>query len=93
MSSSRTKGRISSFVHRDTPPLARPPTGGDATKALLDSLQAQGIEVVDELEYLVPAGVVKSGRWEGMAIITKPGGFGGEDVFLKAVNYLRENKK
>ncbi len=67
-------------------------TGGDTAKALLDSLQAQGIEVVDELEFLVPVGVVKGGRWEGMTIITKTGGFGGEDVFLKAVNYLRGNK-
>jgi len=34
-------------------------TGGDTAKALLDSLQAQGIEVVDELEPLVPAGIIR----------------------------------
>lgn len=62
--------------------------GGDTARALLDSLQAHGIEAIDELEPLVPVGIIRGGEGKGMLIITKTGGFGGEDVFLKAVSYL-----
>ena len=68
-------------------------TGGDTAMALLESLNANTIEIVDELEPLVPVGIIKGGRWEGMVIITKTGGFGGEDVFLKAVNYLEKRSR
>ena len=61
--------------------------------ALLKCLDAQTIEIVDELEPFVPVGVVKGSRWEGMNIITKAGGFGEEGVFLKAVNYLTQRSR
>ena len=68
-------------------------TGGDTAMALLKCLDAQTIEIVDELEPFVPVGVVKGSRWEGMNIITKAGGFGEEGVFLKAVNYLTQRSR
>jgi len=30
--------------------------------------------------------------YEGMIVITKTGGFGGKDVFLKAVDYINRNR-
>jgi len=60
--------------------------------SLLDALSARELEIIDELEPLVPIGVIKGGKWEGMIVITKTGGFGGEDVFLKAVDYINRNR-
>lgn len=67
-------------------------SGGDTAMSLLDALSARELEIIDELEPLVPIGVIKGGKWEGMIVITKTGGFGGEDVFLKAVDYINRNR-
>jgi len=63
-------------------------TGGDTATELLNSLQTQTMEIIGELEPLVPIGIIRGGKREGLPIITKTGGFGTDEVFLKAVNYL-----
>jgi len=64
-------------------------SGGDTAITLLESLEALALEIIDEVAPLVPVGIIKGGRREGMVIITKTGGFGEENVFLKALDYLR----
>jgi len=34
-------------------------------------------------------GVLRGGPFDGLSVITKAGGFGEEDVLIKAVKYLR----
>ncbi len=68
-------------------------TGGDTAMALLDVLCTQSLEIVGEVEPFVPIGIVRGGKWEGMVIITKTGGFGREDVFLKALDYLDKRSR
>ncbi len=68
-------------------------TGGDTAMALLDVLHTQSVEIVGEVESFVPIGIMKGGKWEGMVIITKTGGFGTEDVFFKALNYLDKRSR
>jgi len=68
-------------------------TGGDTAMALLESLNAHTVEIIDDVEPLVPVGVIKEGRWKGLTIITKTGGFGKENVFLKALNYLKKKSR
>jgi len=65
-------------------------TGGDTAMALLENLEAEGIEIIDEIEPFIPVGIIHGGKAEGKAIITKTGGFGQDDVFLKAVKYLKK---
>jgi len=67
-------------------------TGGSTAMAFLISLDVNKIEIVDELEPLIPVGVIRSSKRERMHIITKTGGFGSEDVFLKAVEYLKRKR-
>jgi len=68
-------------------------TGGDTAMALLESLGANTVEIIDELESLLPVGVIRDGEWEGMILVTKTGGFGTEGIFLKALDYLKRQKE
>lgn len=68
-------------------------TGGDTATALLEYLHVKGIEVIEELEPLVPVSIMRGGVGNGKIVITKTGGFGTKDVFVKAVNYLDKRSK
>jgi len=67
-------------------------TGGDTARAVLVALDAHGIELADEVLPGMPAGQIIGGRLDGVAVITKAGGFGPPDALMTAVRYLREEK-
>lgn len=64
-------------------------TGGSVSSAIIHDLKAMGVEIKKQLVPLVPLGTLKGGPFDGLSVITKAGGFGEEDVLIKAVKYLR----
>ena len=58
-------------------------SGGDTAESVLGAMGAQGIRLVGELASGVPWGYVRGGAWEGMPVVTKPGGFGAPDTLVR----------
>ncbi|OZI24340.1 hypothetical protein CAL18_10635 [Bordetella genomosp. 7] len=67
-------------------------TGGDGASAVLAALQAGGIALVDEVMGGVPLGTLTGGRAAGLPIVTKAGGFGTDDVLIRAARAVRERR-
>jgi D-threonate/D-erythronate kinase len=64
-------------------------TGGDTARALLAALEASAIEVLGEILPGVALGRIDcNGRQ--ITLVTKAGGFGGEDLFAQISKLLRE---
>jgi uncharacterized protein YgbK (DUF1537 family) len=64
-------------------------TGGDGARGLVDALDATGIDLRDEVMTGVPIGTLVGGPAHGLAVVTKAGGFGGEDALVEAVQSIR----
>ncbi|CAM3758227.1 D-threonate kinase [Bordetella tumulicola] len=67
-------------------------TGGDGASAVLAALQAGGIALVDEVTGGVPLGTLTGGPAAGLPIVTKAGGFGTDDVLIRAARAVRERR-
>nr|WP_202109329.1 MULTISPECIES: D-threonate kinase [unclassified Bordetella] len=67
-------------------------TGGDGASAVLNDLQAGGIALVDEVTGGVPLGTLTGGPAAGLPIVTKAGGFGTDDVLIRAARAVRERR-
>jgi len=64
-------------------------TGGDGARAVVDGLQATGIDLRAEVVPSVPIGTLIGGSSDGLPIVTKAGGFGDDDTLLRAVEAIR----
>jgi uncharacterized protein YgbK (DUF1537 family) len=64
-------------------------TGGDGARGLVDALDATGIDLRDEVMTGVPIGTLIGGPANGLAVVTKAGGFGDEDALVEAVQSVR----
>jgi uncharacterized protein YgbK (DUF1537 family) len=64
-------------------------TGGDTSMQICESLKAQGIELIDEIEPGIPIGKIVGGDADGILIVTKSGGFGTDNVFIKIMEYMK----
>lgn len=67
-------------------------TGGDGARSVLVALQASGIALVDEVMGGVPLGTLTGGTAAGLPVVTKAGGFGTEDVLVRAVRAIRDRR-
>ncbi|KXJ66723.1 hypothetical protein AXY46_10285 [Achromobacter xylosoxidans] len=67
-------------------------TGGDGARSVLLALQANGIALVDEVMGGVPLGTLTGGTAAGLPVVTKAGGFGIEDVLVRAVRAIRDRR-
>lgn len=67
-------------------------TGGDGARSVLLALQANGISLVDEVMGGVPLGTLTGGTAAGLPVVTKAGGFGTEDVLVRAVRAIRDRR-
>ena len=63
-------------------------TGGDVAEAVLQALEADGIEVLDEALPLAAVGVVKGGPHSGLPILTKGGLVGGPGAAVVCLDHL-----
>lgn len=63
-------------------------TGGDVAEAVLQALEADGIEVLDEALPLAAVGVLKGGPHSGLPILTKGGLVGGPGAAVVCLDHL-----
>lgn len=62
-------------------------TGGDTAAMVLRALGAEAIEIAGEMTVGIPWGIVHGGLANGCVVVTKSGGFGGEDALVEAVHF------
>ncbi|MEU6643188.1 four-carbon acid sugar kinase family protein [Saccharomonospora sp. NPDC046836] len=67
-------------------------TGGDGARALLATLEGTGIRLESNVAPGVALGTVVGGWAAGLPIATKAGGFGDQDVLIKAAHAVREKR-
>lgn len=63
--------------------------GGDTGMSIFRKLGAFGVRITNELEPYVPSGRLLGGKYHGLPIITKAGGFGSETVLVKSIGHLK----
>jgi uncharacterized protein YgbK (DUF1537 family) len=61
--------------------------------SFVDSLGAVGIGVTGEVEAGAPAVTIVGGKWDGMRVVTKAGGFGDEMTLMRIVQYLKGTRR
>jgi len=64
-------------------------TGGDIALAVCAVLGGTGLWLRGEVEAGIPWGLLSGGAWEGMRVVTKAGGFGGDRSLVGAVELLK----
>jgi uncharacterized protein YgbK (DUF1537 family) len=64
-------------------------TGGDTAIKTLNSLNINGIRVKDEILHGIPFGFLNDDKYMDMIVVTKAGGFGGEDALVQILNFLK----
>ncbi len=67
-------------------------TGGATTRVLCDDWGANGLELVDEIAPGIALGMVDGGAHDGMALVTKAGGFGDANALVTIVQRLQEDQ-
>lgn len=65
-------------------------TGGDTALGMLENVGAYGSEILSEILVGIPLVRVTGGRYQGLKLVTKAGGFGGEDAAAFAMRKLKE---
>lgn len=68
-------------------------TGGDTALGMLRSIDADGSEILSEIQLGIPLIRMKGGQFDGMKLVSKAGAFGGEDAVLTALRKLKEYDK
>jgi len=63
--------------------------GGDTAIEVIKSLDARGIRIEGEVLPGIPLAKLVGGRFEGLPIVTKAGGFGSEDALIISMKKLR----
>jgi uncharacterized protein YgbK (DUF1537 family) len=62
--------------------------GGATARLVCERLGAHGVRLSGELQPGVPFGQLQGGRWDGVDVVTKAGGFGTPDTLLDVVHAL-----
>lgn len=65
-------------------------TGGDTAIHVCRSLEAEAIEVLEEVAVGIPLGRLVGGRCNGLQVVTKAGAFGQEDAFILSIQAMRK---
>ena len=67
-------------------------SGGDIAIHACRQLRVSAIKVRGEIEPGLPAGELIGGKYDGMRVVTKAGGFGTEEAIVKSIEYLERGK-
>jgi uncharacterized protein YgbK (DUF1537 family) len=62
--------------------------GGEGARAVLDRVGAEAIRVTGAIREGIPAGVIEGGLLDGLAVVTKAGGFGDRDTLADLIPEL-----
>ena len=65
--------------------------GGDGALAVLTALSATGIQLRGEVASGVPLGYLTGGPQAGLPVATKAGGFGADDILIRAAEAVRSS--
>ena len=68
-------------------------SGGDVAREMCRALGASGVRIIEELEPGVVAGEISGGTKDGLAIVTKAGGFGSDMAIADAIYYLERSQR
>jgi uncharacterized protein YgbK (DUF1537 family) len=63
-------------------------TGGDTARAVCAAIGAQALEISREAAPGVPISLFQGGRWDGLPVVTKAGGFGDPDTLVRVIQVL-----
>lgn len=63
-------------------------TGGDTARAVCNRLGGIGVTLFEEIAPGIPLGRLVGGPHDGLTIVTKAGGFGGDDAIARTIEYL-----
>lgn len=63
-------------------------TGGDCSVRLVTRLKANGIRLIKEVQEGITLSCMEGGSFNGLPLVTKAGGFGGERALIHAIEYL-----
>ena len=63
-------------------------TGGDCAVRLVQKTKANGIRLIKEIQEGITLVKLNEGPFDGLSMITKAGGFGGERALIHAIEYL-----
>jgi uncharacterized protein YgbK (DUF1537 family) len=64
-------------------------TGGETAVAVLRALGASGLHLAGEIEPGVALGTLAGGRFDGLPLVTKAGGFGDPDLLVRVFEAFR----
>ncbi|HVC32699.1 MAG TPA: four-carbon acid sugar kinase family protein [Chloroflexota bacterium] len=84
----RALGSAVSLAMADLVPAALILSGGDTARAVCGALGAHGLDVHREAAPGVPISLLEGGRWDGLPVVTKAGGFGQPDTLTQVVKEL-----
>jgi uncharacterized protein YgbK (DUF1537 family) len=65
-------------------------TGGDTALHVLSALDAEGIDLQEEVLAGIPLGLMYGGKAHNIRIVTKAGGFGSSSALLEVINHLNK---
>jgi uncharacterized protein YgbK (DUF1537 family) len=68
-------------------------TGGHVTREVCEALNADGIDLLDEIIPLVSYGKILGGPFNGLPIVTKGGFVGPQDAAVTSIRYLQQKMK
>jgi uncharacterized protein YgbK (DUF1537 family) len=63
-------------------------TGGDTARAVCSALGTQSLDVYREAAPGVPISLLQGGRWDGLPVVTKAGGFGDVETLVNVIQQL-----
>jgi uncharacterized protein YgbK (DUF1537 family) len=67
--------------------------GGETTSQTCRSLGANAMMIEDEVDIGLACARIVNGKYKGMRIVTKAGGFGDEYALVKAINFLKMRRR
>jgi uncharacterized protein YgbK (DUF1537 family) len=73
---------------RVVPPSALVLTGGDTARGVCGALGTFALDVRREVAPGVPLNQLQGGRWDGLPVVTKAGGFGDLETLARVVYEL-----
>ncbi|MEM4246276.1 MAG: nucleotide-binding domain containing protein, partial [Candidatus Bathyarchaeia archaeon] len=68
-------------------------TGGAVAVRCLESMGVKAVKLIEEVSSGIPLGEAVGGRFEGLKIITKAGGFGDEDALVVCFEHVKRRWK
>ena len=63
-------------------------TGGDTARAVCGAIGVQALEISREVAPGIPVSLLQGGRWDGLPVVTKAGGFGDSETLARIIQIL-----